>query len=135
MITSDNTPNLPGWIDLGSPDPAASAEFYRQVFGWTSEPSGGEPPANEYFMLRKDGQIVGGLGGLQNPAAKPDWTVYVRVPDAEGTIQTAERNGGKTRVPFMPVGPQGGFAQLTDPAGAEVALWQPGTTIGGERCF
>ena len=28
-------PGTPSWVDMGSPDPAASAEFYRSFFGWT----------------------------------------------------------------------------------------------------
>jgi predicted enzyme related to lactoylglutathione lyase len=132
MITTTNTPRLPGWIDLGSPDPAASAEFYRKVFGWSSEKTTSDPEAGEYLLLRKDGKAVGGLGGLQDPAAKPDWTVYVRVPDAESASETAKTLGGTVRVPYMEVGPEGAMAQLTDPTGAEFALWQPGTFPGVE---
>jgi predicted enzyme related to lactoylglutathione lyase len=132
MITTENTPNLPGWIDLGSPDPAASAEFYRQVFGWTSTPAG--DGTMEYFMLAKDGKNVAGLGGLQDPAAKPDWTTYVRVADGPAAVQAAEAAGAKVRVPYMEVPEAGGFAQLTDPAGAEFAVWQSGSTTGFERC-
>jgi predicted enzyme related to lactoylglutathione lyase len=132
MITSANVSDLPGWLDLGSPDPSASAEFYRQVFGWTSTPAG--DGTMEYFMLAKDGKIVAGLGGLQDPAAKPDWTIYVRVADAAAVIPKAEAAGAKVRVPYMEVPEEGGFAQLTDPSGAEFALWQPGRTIGFELC-
>jgi len=132
MITTENTPRLPGWIDLGSPDPAASAEFYRTVFGWSSESTMSDPEAGEYLLLRKDGKAVGGLGSLQDPSAKSDWTVYVRVPDAAPAIETAEALGGTVRVPYMQVGPEGALAQLTDPTGAEFALWEPGTFPGLE---
>src|ERR1051326_7876706 len=57
MITAENTPNLPGWIDLGSPDPGASAEFYRRVFGWTAEQVQEESDQGPgYWYLRKDGK-------------------------------------------------------------------------------
>ncbi|GAA1977555.1 VOC family protein [Catenulispora subtropica] len=135
MITSENTPNLPGWIDLGSPDPGASAEFYGRVFGWTAEQM--MEPSDEgpgYWMFRKDGKAVGGLGGLMDPAAKPDWTTYMRVTDAAATVATAEANGAKVRVPPMPIPDQGLLAQLTDPAGGEFALWQPAGWTGFEAC-
>jgi hypothetical protein len=135
MITSENAPNLPGWIDLGSPDPDASAAFYGRVFDWTSEEMMG--PSDEgpgYWMLRKDGKAVGGLGGLMDPSAKPDWTTYVRVPDAAAAVATAEANGAKVRVPPMQIAEQGFLAQLTDPNGAEFAVWQPGEWTGFEIC-
>jgi uncharacterized protein len=135
MITSDNTPNLPGWIDLGSPDPGASAAFYGRVFGWTSEqmmPESQEGPG--YWFLRKDGKSVAGLGGLPDPAAHPDWTTYVRVADAAATVAAAETLGAKVRVPVTEIAAEGAFAQLTDPGGAEFALWQPGEVIGFESC-
>lgn len=35
MLTTDFPTGAPCWIDLGSPDIPATAEFYRKVFGWT----------------------------------------------------------------------------------------------------
>jgi uncharacterized protein len=135
MITEANVPDLPGWIDLGSPDPGASADFYARAFGWTAElQPGGEDPAMKYYFLKKDGQAVAGLGSQQDPSAKPDWMTYMRVSDAHATIAKAEAHGAKVRVPYMEIGAPGGFAQLTDPNGAEFALWQPGEMTGFERC-
>lgn len=134
MITEAGTPNLPGWIDLGSPDAGASAEFYRQTFGWTSELQPGDDPDFKYYFLQKDGQTVAGLGPLSDPQASPDWMMYVRVSDARATVAAAESRGAKVRVPYTEVGPPGGFAQLTDPNGAEFALWQPGEMTGFQRC-
>jgi predicted enzyme related to lactoylglutathione lyase len=135
MITSENTPGLPGWIDLGSPDPGASAAFYGRVFGWIAEqmaPESAEGPG--YWLLRKDGKSVAGLGGLNDPGAKCDWMTYVRVADAAKTAAAAEANGAKVRVPATKVADEGSFAQLTDPSGAEFALWQSGRTTGFETC-
>jgi predicted enzyme related to lactoylglutathione lyase len=141
MITTDDTPNLPGWIDLGSPDPDASAAFYRTVFGWSAEEMESDQAQDEisdenrYLMLSKDGQTVGGLGAQQDPTAKPAWTLYVRVPDIDATVATCQANGGTVRVPRMQVGSEGTLAQLTDPSGAEFALWQPDRFTGfGRAC-
>ncbi|ACU76797.1 Glyoxalase/bleomycin resistance protein/dioxygenase [Catenulispora acidiphila DSM 44928] len=135
MITSENTSNLPGWIDLGSPDAGASAEFYGQVFGWTAEnlmPESADGPG--YWSLKKDGKQVAGLGGLTDPSARPDWMTYIRVADANATVAAAESNGAKVRVPVTEVPGEGSMAQLTDPSGAEFALWQSGGTTGFEAC-
>ena len=134
MITTSNTANLPGWLDLGSPDQAASAEFYRKVFGWDSM-SVDDPAGNGYLMLSKDGQPVGGLGSMQDSNGTPEWTVYVRVPQLDAAISACESLGGSVRVPPMEVGGQGSLAQLTDPTGAEFALWQPDGFAGfGRAC-
>jgi hypothetical protein len=135
MITTENIPNLPGWIDLGSPDPGASAAFYGRVFGWTAEPMAPDSSQDPgYWFLRKDGKAVAGLGGLADPAAKPDWMTYVRVTDAAASVTAAEAAGAKVRVPVMEIPGEGSFAQLTDPSGAEFALWQSGGTTGFQTC-
>lgn len=140
MITTSGTPGLPGWIDLGSPDPKASAEFYRKVFGWSSEtmpaPEGAPAEAGDqggYTMLSKDGAAVGGLGALQEEGASSEWTVYVRVEDIDTSVRTCESLGGAVRVPPMEVGKEGKLAQLSDSTGAQFALWQPGTFTGFDR--
>ncbi|MFD0630996.1 VOC family protein [Catenulispora yoronensis] len=95
------------------------------------------PPGDDgpgYWYLRKDGKAVGGLGGLMDAGAKSDWTTYIRVADAAATLAAAESHGAKVRVPVMPIAEQGSFAQLTDPAGAEFALWQPGAWAGFQTC-
>jgi predicted enzyme related to lactoylglutathione lyase len=135
MITTSNTANLPGWIDLGSPDPAASAAFYQKVFGWSSKAAGdvqGEE-LGDYLLLSKDGKTVAGLGGLQNAGARSEWVVYVRVPDIEAAAKTCASLGGTVRVPTMQVGTEGSLALLSDPTGAEFALWQPGGFTGFGR--
>lgn len=136
MITNDRTPNLPGWLDLGSPDPGASIDFYRRTFGWTAElqPGGVEDPGAQYYLLQKDGLTVAGLGTLTESGARSDWMIYTRVDDGQAAVAAAEARGAKVRVPYMDVGEPGGLAQLTDPVGAEFAVWQAGEFTGFERC-
>lgn len=135
MITSENTPNLPGWLDLASPDAGASAAFYGQVFGWTVEELIPDSPAGPgYSFLRKDGKLVGGLGGLADQSSRPDWQTYIRVADAAATASAAEGGGAKVRVPLTPVPGDGAFVQLTDPSGAEFGLWQAGGITGFQTC-
>src|SRR2546429_9701653 len=63
--------NTPGWVDLGSPDVAASNRFYSELFGW--EPNVAPmPEAGGYTIYTKDGKpVAGGGGGLLGGAAPP----------------------------------------------------------------
>ncbi|MDQ1654828.1 MAG: uncharacterized protein QOI35_4028, partial [Cryptosporangiaceae bacterium] len=68
------TPGTPCWLDLGSPDVAASREFYGSLFGWTSEPGAEEYGGYTTFYL--DGKSVGAVGGLQSPQQPAAWSTY-----------------------------------------------------------
>ena len=36
----DYAPGTPSWVELSSPDPDASAAFYRDVLGWSATEPG-----------------------------------------------------------------------------------------------
>ena len=40
----------PSWVDLGSPDPDASASFYGDLFGWTIVEAGPVEETGGYRM-------------------------------------------------------------------------------------
>ncbi|MFG2904528.1 VOC family protein [Kitasatospora sp. NPDC048286] len=126
MLTTDFPIGSPCWIDLGSPDIPATAAFYGKVFGWTFQEI---PEAGGYGFLHLDGRTVGALGNL-DPGARSAWTTYFRTGDADATVEAAEQAGATVRVPPMDVMQEGRFAALTDPQGAEFALWQSGGTTG-----
>lgn len=130
MITTDFVPGSPCWLDLGAPDVGAAAGFYRSVFGWEYRPVG--PEAGGYGVFRLDGEAVAGLGPLDEEGARPAWTVYFRVPDADAATRTVRESGGTVRVPPTEVGGEGRMAQCTDPQGGRFAVWEPGSTKGLE---
>jgi predicted enzyme related to lactoylglutathione lyase len=119
----------PTWVDLMTSDVAASRAFYCDLFGWTAE-----EPAEEfggYFSFRKDGVRMAGCMAQQSEPAGPDvWSVYLTTDDAEKTLEAAAANGGQVLVPAMPVGDLGVMAVVTDPTGATIGVWQPGTFVG-----
>jgi uncharacterized protein len=51
-------PGTPCWVDLASPDLAASTAFYSSLFGWESHDQG--PDAGHYHMLELGGVPVAG---------------------------------------------------------------------------
>ncbi|WP_269858290.1 VOC family protein [Streptomyces sp. RPT161] len=128
MIT---TPYVPGsllWVDLGSPDVAASADFYGALFGWDFQSQG--PEAGGYGMFTLDGKIVAAAGPLMQEGAASAWTVHFHTPDADATAKAVEQAGGSIRMAPMDVFTAGRLAAFTDPTGADFAVWQPGDTRG-----
>ncbi|MFF2039980.1 VOC family protein [Kitasatospora sp. NPDC058170] len=128
MLTTAFVPGSPNWLDLGSPDTGASADFYTGLFGWTFTSPG--PGAGGYGFLQQEGRTVAALGPLTEEGAKPAWTVYFRTVDADRTTELVVKAGGRVRFnPFdvLTAGRMGGY---TDPTGAEFAVWQPHDTPG-----
>ncbi|WP_037605270.1 VOC family protein [Streptacidiphilus rugosus] len=128
MLSLDYTPGTPRWIDLGSPDTAATAAFYTGLFGWTTEDAG--PDTGGYGFFNLDGRMLGGFGPLMDPNASPSWTIYFGTDDAEATAKSVEQAGGTVRAPAMDVMDFGRMAQLSDGQGGEFAVWQPRSNPG-----
>src|SRR6185437_9302041 len=63
MLTTDFIAGSPNWIDLGSPDVAASAAFYTALFGWEFQDAG--PEAGGYGFFSFGGKTVGAAGQLE----------------------------------------------------------------------
>ncbi|SEL65021.1 VOC family protein [Streptacidiphilus jiangxiensis] len=128
MLSTDYTPGTPRWIDLGTPDVAATDAFYTSLFGWAKEDAG--PDAGGYGFYTSAGKRIGGVGPMMDPGATPAWTVYFGSDDAEAAVKAVEQAGGTVRMPAMDVMGFGRMAQLTDPQGGEFAVWQPQQTKG-----
>lgn len=121
----------PIWFDLMSSDPAKAAEFYHAIFGWEVE----GPPQAEfggYQNFTRNGKRVAGLGPHMAEAGGVAnvWSVYLHTADAAATMAAAGAAGAVVMVPPMPVGDMGSMMVVTDPAGAVIGFWQPGTHGG-----
>jgi len=115
-------PGSPCWVDVASPDVAASGRFYSGLFGWQAEPVA-DPEAGGYTFLTLGGDVVGAVGPLQEGQV-PAWTVYFKTLDAEATGALVEDFGGKVVVPAFDVLKSGRMAVFQDPGGAFFAVWQ-----------
>ncbi|MFF8610402.1 VOC family protein [Streptomyces sp. NPDC015346] len=131
MLGTDFTKGSPSWLDLGSPDTTAAAAFYRGVFGWDFASAG--PDAGGYGFFQQDGRTVAALGPLTEEGADSAWTVYFQTPDVDATAKAAEESGGTVRTQPFDVMDAGRMAQLTDPGGADFAVWQPASVKGLEK--
>ena len=130
MASTTPRPGAPIWMDLGTPDSAASAAFYGALLGWTVTAPDQEFGGYAEFLL--DGRRVAGVGPLMAPEQSPSWTCYLCIEDAGSAAALVEQAGGSTLVPPMAIGDLGSMAVFSDPAGNTFGMWQPGTHTGWE---
>lgn len=121
-------PGTPSWVDLGSPDPAAAADFYSGLFGWEILDQG--PEAGGYRMAFLRDRPVAGLGPQQQPDIPPYWTTYLSVTDADAVTKGVREAGGQVFLEPMDVLDVGRMAMFADPTGASFAVWQPRAHTG-----
>ncbi len=109
------------WTDLTVDDAPAVRDFYADVVGWEAHEHdmGGY---SDYVMALADGEPVAGICYRRgaNASAPAVWLPYVRVADLEVAITAVRARGGSVLD-----GPRSGFAVVTDPAGASLALFDP----------
>ncbi len=123
-------PGVPMWVDLGSPDVAASQRFYGQLFGWQAQDLG--PDAGGYTMFLLDGKMAAAVGPLMSPQQPPAWSTYVCTSDATATARAVEQAGGTVVMEPFDVMDQGRMGVFTDSGGAYFSVWQPGKHTGAE---
>jgi uncharacterized protein len=106
------------WNELGSRDPARSAEFYAGLFGWTPTPfEGGDAPYT-YFM---NGEAQAGGMFTLTPAMAgmpPAWTPYFAVEDTDEAARRTAELGGTVLHPPHDLPNVGRWSLLQDPQGA-----------------
>ncbi len=130
MTIRDSAPiGSPCWTDLWTSDVEGSRRFYSELFGWEAlEPSA---EFGGYFMFTRDGvPVAGGMGDMGDMTANNSWSIYLTTDDIAKTIEAAEAAGAQILSPSMPVADLGVQAVLTDPTGAHLGAWQPGTFPG-----
>lgn len=119
----------PCWIDVCAPDPTATAAFYGALLGWTVEP--GPPETGGYANGTVGGKNVAGIAPQMQPGPSY-WGTYIKVANVGATLARVTDLGGSVLVPEMPVMDLGTMGIFTDPTGATLGLWAPGTHIGAE---
>lgn len=137
MPTMTSYPNgVPSWVDLATPDPAASKEFYAALFGWEYDDQPTDQEGTDYTMALHHGHSAAGMMKLSPEMAAsgmpPVWSTYVAVDDLEGAVAQVESAGGAVMQPAMDVMDAGRMAVIADPAGAVICLWEARNHIGAE---
>ncbi|WP_165987354.1 VOC family protein [Streptomyces sp. YIM 98790] len=124
MLTTDYVPGSACWVELGTPDIRAAAQFYGDLFGWEFEPLGRES-GEGYGFLTLDGQVAAGLAPLPAGESRSGWLLYFTTRDADATARAVAAAGGRVAREPRDVSPYGRMAWFNDPAGALFAVWQP----------
>jgi predicted enzyme related to lactoylglutathione lyase len=110
------------WNELNTRDVHGSLDFYRSVFGWTSQAR--EMPGGSYTELRAADQPVAGLldmVGRVPDEVPPHWMIYFAVDDCDAAVAAAGQLGGSRVVGPFDI-PPGRFAVVRDPQGAHFAV-------------
>ncbi|MEO7555089.1 MAG: VOC family protein [Acidimicrobiales bacterium] len=130
MPKRDQAPlGAPCWVDVLTTDVEGAQRFYGELFGWTAESTGEE--FGGYVNFSKDGIRVAGAMANDGQAGFSDvWTVYLTTSDVKETADSAAGHGGQIVLPPMDVGDIGAMAYVSDPGGAAIGMWQPGTHKG-----
>jgi predicted enzyme related to lactoylglutathione lyase len=124
MTDVTTTPARPVWVDLATPDVAASSAFYSTVLGWDVAVSP-DPQYGGYAMGTLGGEDVAGIGPKMSPDAPTAWSIYIGTTDVDALAGEVDKAGGRVIAPPFDVGDQGRMAVFQDPAGAFISAWQP----------
>ena len=129
-------PGVPCWVDTPQPDPRAAVSFYAQLFGWEFSdpaPMRSDPhPEGEYFVARKNGRDVGGVGSEPPAGAPTAWNTHIQVESADETAAKVKAAGGTVLEGPFDALPAGRIAVLADPAGAVFFAWEPLERYGAQ---
>ncbi|QLG10104.1 VOC family protein [Deinococcus sp. D7000] len=124
VMSSPIAAGEPIWVDLDSPHPDQSRQFYTALFGWDyriSEQFGGH--ANAHVQ----GNKAAGISPMPPYSAREGrsaWTVYFASADLAADVGRVRHLGGRVLVGPMQIGDQGHMATCVDAGGATFGLWQ-----------
>ena len=126
-------PGTPCFVELVTPDLAAAAEFYAELFGWAY----GERPESEsasYAVATIGGRVVAGLDAdMPSLAGHPAfWRVYLSVEDVDVATTRVTELGGEVEQGPADHGERERTSAIKDPTGVRVSLWQAGSLAGTE---
>jgi predicted enzyme related to lactoylglutathione lyase len=113
------------WNELATRDLAKAKDFYTKVFDWGIK-SNQMPDGSEYVEWQVAGRSIAGgagMGAMYPPQVPAHWLVYFAVANTDDTLKHVQDLGGNVVMPAMDI-PQGRFAILTDPQGANFAVIQ-----------
>ena len=121
-------PGVPCWIDLVVRDLGRVGRFYAGVLGWELVDAAPAGSSLRYVMARRDGRDVAALS--EGFAAQAVWSTYVRVASAEATAARARELGGSVVTGPMAAGAAGISAEIADPVGARIRIFEPRAFAG-----
>jgi predicted enzyme related to lactoylglutathione lyase len=128
--TGERLPGKIVWRDLLTNDPAASQNFYGNLFGWEFESVGsaaGLSSNTAYTLIRHNGRPIGGMidtVALNNKDDISQWVVLMSVEDIDAATAKFVADGGEMIAPPTDLQRRGRMAIVSDAEGALLALLQ-----------
>jgi predicted enzyme related to lactoylglutathione lyase len=116
-----NGPGSMCWNELATPDIDASAKFYTDLFGWTTEEM--DMGGQKYVVVGVGDHSNGGIQGTVPPNAPPHWLVYFGTDDLERSLAKAGELGGAAVMGPMEIGEGNRIGVAKDPQGGYFALY------------
>ena len=122
---------LPGkiiWRDLLTNDPAASQQFYGELFGWEFENVGNAANLKRdsaYTLIRHNGKLIGGMVDTMALNGRDDisqWVVLMAVEDLDTKVATVVASGGEIVAPPTDLQERGRLSLIRDAEGALLGL-------------
>jgi|GEM_PF-164759 len=127
------------WVDIEQQDVERAKAFYGAVLGWTFHDA--TPPGLpfRYVIAQVDGLDAAGIGGPSDPGASapdgagdPSWHTYVAVDDIASTLERVTAVGATVTTGPTVAGEGGTWAEVADPQGATLRLWQAKRRLGAQ---
>ncbi len=119
---NDSPMNKPGhfsWNELITTEVEAAKKYYSNLFGWKMEGFD-----QNYTILKKGDDAVGGLMKAPQPGMPSHWLAYITVENVDATAEQAAKLGGKVCAPPFDVPNVGRIAVLMDPQGAAFGVFK-----------
>ena len=109
------------WLDLFTPDPAAAGAFYADIAGYQVGQGRTRIGQPRWYLVT--GSVArAGIVPQMGQGLAPAWLPYILVEDVAGTVQRAQRAGGKVIVAPDPNRLNGKLAIIADPSGGIVGV-------------
>lgn len=112
------------WNELATTSIEQAKSFYAATLGWTFEPYA--LPDGEYWLAKSEGQVVGGIGGMDTAslpgATTSHWFSFIEVEDVDACLARALATGGGVISPATDVPTVGRVAVMRDPTGAAIGV-------------
>ncbi len=106
-------------LELHTANLPRACEFYGRLFGWRAQTV--RLRAGSYQTLELGNGIPGGVVQCETPRSL--WLPYVEVGDITAATVSARELGARVLLDSRE-GPTGWRSVISEPAGAEIALWQ-----------
>ena len=111
------------FVELVTPDLAASKQFYAGLFGWTYRDI--QAAGTQYAEASLDGRPVAGLFHKEVPAGEhrqPAWLTFIALRDVDAAKKIALDHGAKVLFEPHSIPNRGREAVFADPQGAVFAV-------------